>query len=661
VSFYDDFQNSFSQDERQSEIIRVLSMAGVNAEKAILEHLSVEVRSVTELMAFPEQRLRSWLAFFLRPVRNVVSSRGRVLVEVEDDGEHSEAVFIPAGAVLQGKNGRLFFQEEQGSFFPGVKRWVGVTQGKQATATGEYSEFIAIPAVNVDMSDIKVELGGEEIFQADSESAETHFGICGSLSDESVKAVQIPGFILSAGAVVKVQFTFANSAIGLGLDVNGTGAAPILYQGEPVAASFLVAGGVYDFVFDSGRWVVSGQSLNAVGVVNGTIKPFDGFFAFYYNNTLYVKIFKGPHVIVSSQYRVTYRVSDGVAGNMGVNQFKGYQDSFLYSDGKQVAIQVRNEEPISGGVDAPLFYELVAELRRKFFVTTNVATVPEYRTWFLSRPEVFDCLVESDLIRSAASNQTEVSGSVVIYLMGVSSSASGVKQFEPLIPSTGSNLWLSLDKVRDLAPLDFKKYEPVYNFYLVRFQSSNDNKRFVVDAEAMINRFYSDVGLIRALGLSLFDDFDVTLLYRGLAGLYEVTGLDIVPYHFREYLRDDFSAGDDWVVEPYLGEDTGKGYYEFWGPPDESQKEPPVCLRTFQEVQSVDGTVDVYWEDTSNGTHVPSGERLPNGDIVLFAGQIPDGAFWVRCFWPIADRGIMPVGVAHGARMLAGVKVDAYR
>jgi hypothetical protein len=661
VSFYDDFQNSFSQEERQSEIIRVLSMVGVNSEKAILEHLSVEVRSVTELMAFPEQRLRSWLAFFLRPVRNVVSARGRVLVEVANDGVHSEAVFVPAGAVLQGKNGRLFFQEEQGSFFPGVKKWVSIVQGKQATATGTYSEFIAIPAVNVDMSDIKVELGGEEVFQVDINSADSRFGVCGSLSDERVKVVQVPGFILSAGAVVKVQFTFANSAVDLDLDVSGTGPAPVLYQGDPVAPSFFVAGGVYDFVFDSGTWVISGQSLNAVEVVNGSVKPHDGFYAFYYNNTLYIKIFKGPHVIVSSQYRVTYWVSDGVAGNLGINQFKGYQDSFLFSDGSPALIMVRNEEPISGGVDAPLFYELVAELRRKFFVTTNVATVPEYRTWLLSRPEVFDCLVESDLVRSAASNQTEVSGAVIIYLMGVSSSASGAKQFEPLVPVAGSNLWRSLDEVRDVAPLDFRRYEPVYNFYLVRFQSSDDNKRFVVDAEAMVSRFYSDVGLIRALNLSLFDNFDVTLLFRGLAGLYNVTGLDVVPYHFREYSKDSFSEGANWVVDPYLGEDTGKGYYEFWGVVDDDPDGDFVCLRTFRELLSVDGGVSLYWENTDLGIHVPSGERLPNGNIVLLSGQIPAGAFWVRCFWPIADRGIMPVGVAHGARMLAGVKVDTYR
>jgi hypothetical protein len=661
MSFYDDFQNSFSPEERQSEIVRVLSMVGVNAEKAILEHLSVELRSVTELMAFPEQRLRSWLAFFLRPIRNMVSSRGRVLVEVEDDGEHSETVFTPAGAVLQGKNGRLFYQDGEESFFPGVKKWVGVVQGSLVTVTGNYSEFIAIPAVGVDMSEIKVELGGEEIAQADGGLGNASFAVCDTLADDPIKKINVPGFILSNGVIVRAKFAFANSAVDVCLDVAGSGEFPVVYNGAPVLPAFFVAGGVYDFTYDSGRWLVSGQSVGAVEAVNGSVKPFDGFYAFYYNKTLYIKIFKGPHVIVSAKYRVTYRVSDGAAGNLGINQFKGYQDSFTFSDGKAVSLVVKNEEPVSGGVDAPLFYELVAELRRKFFVTTNVASVPEYRTWFLSRPEVFDCLVESDLIRSAASGQTEVSGIVAIYLMGVSSTASGVRQFEPLVPVEGSGLVRDLARVKDLALLEFRRFIPVGNFYLVRFQSSDDNRRFVVDAEALVSRVHSDAGLLRALNISLFDNFDVTLLYKGLSGLYNVTGLDIVPYHFREYSRVSFNEEGDWEVVPYQGEDKGNGYYEFWGLPEGATEGDLVCLRTFRELAGVDGEVEVYWDDLVSGVQHLSGGYLSNGNVSLLLGEIPTNASLVRCFWPIKDRGIMPVGIAHGARMLAGVKVDTYR
>jgi hypothetical protein len=570
---------------------------------------------------------------------------------------------------LQGKNGKLFYQEAQESFSVGDAKWVSVVQGKLVTVTGAYSEFISIPAVGVDLSDIKVELGSEEVLQVSADSAESHFGVCGVESGVPLKSVQIPGFIRSLGSIVKVKFTFGNSASGVQLDVSGTGAVPVYYRGEPVLSSFIVQGGVYDFIYDGENWNVSGQSVGAVEVVNGTIKPYGGFYVFYYNGALYVKIFKGPHVIVSSQYRVTFRVSDGVAGNLGVRQFKGYQDSFTFADGKPATLLVQNEDPIVGGVDEPLFYELVAELRRKFFVTTNVASVPEYRTWFLSQPEVFDCLVESDMIRSAASNQTEVSGMVVVYLMRAYLDSSGKRQFEAIVPAVGSNLMRELDKVRDIAPIKFDLYESVYNYYVVQFQSSTDNGKFVEDAKALVSRFYSDVGFIRALNVSLFESFDVSVLSQALVGLYSVTGLHIIPYHFREYEREVFYNteylseevnGTFWVITAYLGEEAGAGYYEFYGHREGADvNKPPVLLQTFRELLTVDGSVDIYWEDVDSRTYLV-GMRSSGRRVLINQAYIPEGVSFVRCFWPIADRGIMPVGVMHGARMLWGVDVRAY-
>jgi hypothetical protein len=645
-------------------------MVGVNAEKAILEQLGAELRASTELMAFPEQRLRSWLAFFLRPVRNVASSRGMVLVEIpEGDGHFGEAVHIPNGAVLQGKNGKLYYQEGQESLTPGNKKWVSVVQGKLVTTTGRYSEFIAIPAVGVDLSDIVVELGSEEVFQVDSESEGVLFGVCDSLSDEVVKQVQIPGFIRSNGVIVRVKFTFADFAVDASLDVSGTGAAQIFYQGELIPHSFLVAGGAYDFTFNSGRWEVSGQSVGAVESVNGSIKPYNGFYAFYYNGTLYIKIFKGPNVIVSSQYRVTYRVSDGVSGNLGINQFKGYRDSFSYSDGGPVDLRVVNPTPFTGGADAPLFYELVAELRRKFFVTTNVASVPEYRTWFLSQPEVFDCLVESDVIRSVASGETGISGVVVVYLMGSSIDSSGVRRFEPFIPAQGSSFISSLNKVRDIAPIEFNSYIPVYNFYVIRYSYADDNSKFNEDAANLVQRVYSDVGLIRALGLSLFEDFDISILFSGLAGLHNVVGLDIAPFHFREYFADSdgsnrsvfvhevFELVDALLLESYSGESAGEGYYEVYGPGGEAD-----LLRTFREFVEVGGEVGIYWDNVALGEpeRIRVGSRDAYGDVHLKFSYISEGASLIRCFWPIADRGVMPVGVEHGARMLWRADVEIY-
>jgi hypothetical protein len=364
-------------------------------------------------------------------------------------------------------------------------------------------------------------------------------------------------------------------------------------------------------------------------------------------------------------------VSDGVLGNLGVNQFKGYTDSFSYSDGKPVEFRVVNPDPFTGGADAPLFYELVAELRRKFFVTTNVASVPEYRTWFLSQPEVFDCLVESDILRSMAYGESAVTGVVAVYLMGSTVDSHGVRRFEPFIPAQGSNLMDSLNKVRDIAPITFNSYAPVYNYYLIRYLYADDNNRFNEDAVNMVQRLYSDVGLIRALDLSLFDDFDVSILFRGLSGLHNVVGLDVAPFHVREYFSvvDDvdtnrpvfvhviYESVDALFLEAYSGEAAGEGYYEVFG----SGEDAPL-LRTFKESVDVGGGVGIYWDDLTSGApaRFRVGTRESNGDVYLKFSYISGEASLIRCFWPIADRGVMPVGARHGARLLWRADVRVY-
>jgi hypothetical protein len=224
-----------------------------------------------------------------------------------------------------------------------------------------------------------------------------------------------------------------------------------------------------------------------------------------------------------------------------------------------------------------------------------------------------------------------------------------------------------LDKVRDIAPISFEQYEPVYNYFIVQFQTSEDNGKFVKDAEVLARRFYSDVGLIRALNLSLFEDFDISLLSRGLMGLYNVVGLNVIPFHFREYPRDVFSNSEYlndedgfWVLTSYFGEEVGSGFYECYGHGDvDDPQKAPVLMRTFREVPTVDNTADIYWEDAYSRSFLV-GFRNQNRKVFLNPEYIPEGFKALRCFWPIADRGIMPVGVSHGARMLWGVDVKTY-
>jgi hypothetical protein len=54
------------------------------------------------------------------------------------------------------------------------------------------------------------------------------------------------------------------------------------------------------------------------------------------------------------------------------------------------------------------------------------------------------------------------------------------------------------------------------------------------------------------------------------------------------------------------------------------------------------------------------GARDSNGDVHLKFAYVSSDAFLVRCYWPIEERGIMPVGAGHGARMLWRADVKVY-
>ena len=64
------------------------------------------------------------------------------------------------------------------------------------------------------------------------------FGVCGSDKEAVEKEVDLEGFRLFDGARAVVYFSYGNTVENITLDVNGTGAAPVHYNGNPVPAGY---------------------------------------------------------------------------------------------------------------------------------------------------------------------------------------------------------------------------------------------------------------------------------------------------------------------------------------------------------------------------------------------------------------------------------------
>jgi hypothetical protein len=95
------------------------------------------------------------------------------------------------------------------------------------------------------------------------------YGACSTAAATKAKAVTLSGFTLVTGAIVGVKFSYDNTAAAPTLNVNSTGAKPIYYKGEAVAAGLLKAGYVYLFQYNGAQY----ELLNPVAQGGGGFYP----------------------------------------------------------------------------------------------------------------------------------------------------------------------------------------------------------------------------------------------------------------------------------------------------------------------------------------------------------------------------------------------------
>lgn len=89
------------------------------------------------------------------------------------------------------------------------------------------------------------------------------FGTSNSAAGDQVKIVNCAGFSLFEGAIIRVGFTYKNTATGISLNVNNTGSVPIYVRGAAISSSNKLLWGnntAIEFVYDGSHWVPRGYS-----------------------------------------------------------------------------------------------------------------------------------------------------------------------------------------------------------------------------------------------------------------------------------------------------------------------------------------------------------------------------------------------------------------
>ena len=440
---------------------------------------------------------------------------------------------------------------------------------------------------------------------------------------------------------------------------------------------------------------IAAQPVSSAGSVSGQIVPYDGYFPFIHSSMLHIKVFKGPNTPnpEDTQYSISYRVTDGTAGNItqlvGLQKFR--QDLFDSGTPTHRVSYVLTNDDISNGLDAPSRYDLLNQLREKFWVTTNVSSVPEYTAWLRAQPEVGDVLVISDYEkwkRNPAQEIAEVTGVVTVYLMG--------RDGLPIPDGTRGILDDRLSLVKDIAVIQYLSFEYVQHTILVRFTSVSSESLFIQDMSLYIRNFYVLSWLIEH-NMSLFEDLDISLIYRNIPTMYSAYGVEIIPYHSRQfYFYGDPTTSDEdlpdeirqnyipWrIVDPfkvdfYDGEELN-GSYEWVGKYQYAEDVEPFSIR-FVEVPAdvTDMAANIYQMSNEIGidTGIKLGERIRGvlnaGECVIDiqnairpytdAGGNPATGFLegdiLRCFWPLKNKGLASINKDDAARSLMQVRVQ---
>jgi hypothetical protein len=80
------------------------------------------------------------------------------------------------------------------------------------------------------------------------------YGTCGTGAGTAAKVGVLSGFVLKVGSQVALKFTNADTSTNPTLNINGTGAKPIFYNGARITSDMIPPGWLGEFVYDGINW-----------------------------------------------------------------------------------------------------------------------------------------------------------------------------------------------------------------------------------------------------------------------------------------------------------------------------------------------------------------------------------------------------------------------
>lgn len=168
---------------------------------------------------------------------------------------HSQAAHAPSNAE---KNIIVGIQKNGADLSVDASRKVNITVPTKTSELTNNSGFITSSA-NVASATKLAHARAIDGVNFDGSADITHYGACSTAAGTAAKTVSLTNFTLATGARITIKFTVTNTAANPTLNVNGTGAKPIVYRGSAISAGYLAANRVYEFVYDGTNYALVGD------------------------------------------------------------------------------------------------------------------------------------------------------------------------------------------------------------------------------------------------------------------------------------------------------------------------------------------------------------------------------------------------------------------
>jgi len=324
------------------------------------------------------------------------------------------------------------------------------------------------------------------------------------------------------------------------------------------------------------------------------------------------------------------------------NAFSAFSLSVVDNYNSPVSLELSNAA-ISNGANTPSVGQLRDYLRLWLFARNTLTKPSDYRFWFLSQPEVGDCLTWGDTEEFYRTGSLSITGKLKVCLLS--------KEGTVLSASAKAALNTRVQPVKDVTYLEYPDPTFAYHYFKVRYSGALDSAAFEAEVRAELSSRYN-LELLRSRNMSLFDPLEVGAFFYVIVNSTNLPrGVEVVPYY---YLGVTVAEGATQIATSFPSPNNLKRGFTRYLYQDLDAQGNVTAEEEFTELLTA---ADVATIVRANGSSAGTHNYLTNTITVLPSGA-SFGSGILKVYGEARNRSFLDTGAFNRARALGDDGVE---